>query len=110
MTTDELNALQQWATRTSGVSIEYAKRCSTIHKLLRDHARLTALVQSLSDRCARQSELLGIRAERDDGYRLLIAEISTLPGCNCGAGTPFGPMAGHWRHCKINTNEEKQSS
>jgi hypothetical protein len=95
VTSTDLTALRIWADAHAPLGLVQARQ---VLELLGDHARLTALCQSLAERCAAQSELLSQRAESRSIYLV----------CNCGAGTAFGPLTGHWQHC--DTNEEKQSS
>jgi hypothetical protein len=65
MTEAELTALRQWATYGAGFTPwHYPEKYQAVLRLLDDHARLTALVQSLSERCAGQSELLTQQAEK----------------------------------------------
>lgn len=62
MTSDELNALRRWA--EVAAPVVGVSQVRQVLALLDDHARLTALVQSLAERCTRQSEMLSQHAEK----------------------------------------------
>jgi hypothetical protein len=61
MSDSERKSLRGWAEAMLPTGLVQARQVLT---LLDDHARLTALVQSLSERCAAQSELLSQHAEK----------------------------------------------
>jgi len=94
MTHDEFDDLRTLACALAPDGLVQARQ---VVILLTAYDRLKLMCAALAERCARQSELLSKRAEKPTG-------------CTCGAGTAFGPMQGHWRHCELQSNAEKQSS